>query len=287
MIQKKESSDSIFKSFLLSAPLETRDKLTALLSETEKERLALIQGREITKASNPCLNLDHIHWSWLLPSLKTYSPKEQKIFVSALPHGMQTNLMNELGFTPPLPPIQKIAADFLKEALLNHLVGHQSRLLPIDYIPFSPFNQLLTFSKTQFLILIDSLSLYDLAFEIKHILNTKILKKIYAFLSLPQKRFLKLIAQNKDLYPLSRLGISQWNGQEASLSILLHKKGLARLGAGLHGQDENLTWHVCHLLDVGRGNALFKCIAKQVPKEISHGILLQIEDILKNKELFE
>src|SRR5580693_375332 len=84
---RKSPSEMIFRDFLIKSPPEKLKKLARFLSEGEKARLnelpdlaKLISFEEFQED----VLLDWVHWSWLIPILKTYAPKEQKYFVTAL-----------------------------------------------------------------------------------------------------------------------------------------------------------------------------------------------------------
>ena len=165
--------------------------------------------------------------------------------------------------------------------LLDSLVGPHDRLLPVDYLPPSPLNKHSEPSKAQLINLIDLLAMHDLAVEIRQIVETKILKKIYSFLSEEQRRFLKLTAARHEVSPPPKIGLDRWDGNEESLRHLLHKKGLARLGSALSGQDPSLAWYVCHLLDIGRGSALFKLCEREGSASAVDTAVRQVEELLE------
>ncbi len=80
------------------------------------------------------------------------------------------------------------------------------------------------------------------------------------------------------------MGLDKWEGSREAFRHLLHRRGLARLGAALSGQDPDLVWYVCHQLDIGRGNTLFKLCLKESLPGISELIARQIEELSANPE---
>ena len=46
----------------------------------------------------------------------------------------------------------------------------------------------------------------------------------------------------------------------------LHRRGMARLGRALSGQEPQFVWRVIHTLDIGRGSRVSKWVAPD-PKE--------------------
>jgi hypothetical protein len=286
-MKERNLREIILKAFLSLCSPDKKKHLEKFLSPSEQQKLEKMPPFPKERGIDPQISLEQIHWSWFIPTLKTYSTREQKLFLSALNPEVSLALSQELGFSsPPKEELTAEGADFLQEMLLSHLVGHRSRLIPPSYLPASSLQPLLHLNKKNLIRLVDFLSLYDLAAELRQIVETKILKKIYSLLTGEQKRLLKMAMTQKEPYPLPRLKLEKWDGSEDTLRLLLHKRGLARLGVALSAQDPDLAWYVCHRLDIGRGNALFKLCATEAATDISEGITRQIEELLANKELF-
>ena len=274
-------SELVLKAFLSRSPPEKRRALERFLPE--HERLLLAKLPVITEPSSGFPKeemLENVHWSWFLPTLKSYSTREQRLFLSALSPLAAEQLSQALSLRGPLEEISSPAQIYLRKQLFHSLVGPHERLLPIDYLPASPLNRLLSLTKKELTRLIDRLSLYDLAVEMRQIVETKILKKIYSFLTEEQKSALKKMAAPKATTGFPRLGLDRWDGKEESLKILLHRRGLARLGLALSGQDPDLIWLLCHQLDIGRGGQLLKLCAKEATPKVTDAIIRQIKDLL-------
>lgn len=284
-MKERTPSEIVLKAFLSQCSAKKNKHLERLLPKKRRERLEAIASFSNDAKIRNEISLEQIHWSWFLPTLKTYSSKDQKLFVSALSPDVRNNLIQELELSDPKEELTELGASFLKETLLMNLMGHKNKIIPPDYLPASPLKPLLDLNKKKLIRLIDFLSLYDLGAELRQIVETKILKKIYSLLSEEQKKFLKMTMAYKEPYLLPRLKLEQWSGSEESLHLLLHKRGLARLGAALSNQDPDLAWYICHQLDIGRGNALFKLCARKAALDISNGIVRQIEELLNNKDL--
>lgn len=277
-----DSTKIVLKSFLVKAPPERQERLLMLLSEKEK---ALVASIEVGEKGPVSPLLEMVHWSWFIPTLKAYPEKEQLLFLSALESLSSENLRQELQVTGETKPLSKSGALFFQQVLLSSLTGAHDRLLPVEFLPTSPLKQLLYLSKKQLTYLIDFLSLYDLAHELRQIVETKILKRIYSFLSEEERKFLKTAMAHKELHPPPRIGLDKWEGSKEAFRHLLHKRGLTRLGAALSGQHPDLVWYVCHRLDIGRGNALFKLSAKEAPPGLCEQSTRQIEELINNPEI--
>jgi hypothetical protein len=273
----------VLKALLSRCEPEKRRALERFLPEAERRQLEKLptfsKDVQLDYFSNGHI-LEKVHWSWFLPTLKTYPETEQKLFLLALDPYAAKNLAKTLTLSSNGQEMSEIGRSFLRKTLLNSLLGPEDRLLPTDYLPPSPLNRLLPLSKKELTRLIDLLSLHDLAAELRQIVETKILKKIYSLLTEEEKKFLKLAMNYKDPFHLGKLGLDRWDGSEESIRTLLHKRGISRLGAALSGQDPDLIWYICHQLDIGRGNALDKACAKEPIHGVTDVIIRQIEELI-------
>lgn len=276
-------SELVLKAFLSQCEPHKRGLLEQFLPEKERETLEHLPtvSQEVTPEKFRHRDLlETVHWSWFLPTLKTYSEVEQKFFLSALPNHAAKNLAKELLISSDWEELTEVAKAYLRHLLIQSLLGPEDRLLPPEYIPDSPLKPLIGKSKKELTRIIDSLSLYDLAADLRQIVETKILKKIYSLLTEEEKQFLKTAMAYKEHFVLARMGLDRWDGSEETFRNLLHRKGLARFATALSGQDPDLIWTVCHQLDIGRGNALFKLCTKEPVHGVSDGIIKQIVELL-------
>lgn len=277
MIERREL---VLKGFLSRCAPDKREALERLLPNQEQRRLAELLPYPIEKPKETPDVFEKVHWSWFLPTLKSHSLSEQQLFLASLEGSYSKNLERELHIPPPKNDLIPVAKNFLRGLLFSSLVGPVNELLPSECLPPHPLNRLLTLSKKELTQLIDDLSLYDLAAELRQIVETKILKKIYSFLTEDQKKFLKIAMAQKESFSVPRIGLDKWDGTAELFHHLLHRRGLARLGAALSGQDPDLIWYVCHQLDIGRGTALFKLCEKEGMPELTDAVLKQIEECL-------
>lgn len=254
-------------------PLQ-RAKLVECLPEEDKHTL-----EQLSHTPPPPLNyerfrfdwlLDFVHYSWLLPVLKSYA-EESAYFLQGMKGDTKKRLEAKLKISSSSLRLSQVAERFFHQTLVQSLVGEQSTLLPPECLPESELNILCEFSKKELVDLIDYLSLYDLAAEVRQIVETKILKKIYSLLSEDQKNFMKTVMRQKEV-PLPRLGLDRWDGTEEAFHQLLHRRGLTRMAIALSNQHPDLVWYVSHLLDKGRGSAL----SKTCRKEASHQLALHV-----------
>lgn len=271
----------VLKAFLSKLEPERREALVAFLPENKRRVLETLPtcSYPVDSESTHFTVLEKVHWSWFLPTLKSYSEMEQKLFLSALNPYAAKNLAKALTLSLNGVDLTEVARSYLRKLLLDSLTGPDP-LLPSEYLPISPMNLLLPLSKKELREVIDLLSMYDLATELRQIVETKILKKIYSLLTEEEKKLLKHASSQKDPFSVGRIGVDRWDGSEESLRKLLHRRGLTRLGAGLSGENPDLIWYVCHQLDIGRGTALHKGCAKEAIQGVTDVIQKQIEELL-------
>lgn len=152
----------VLKAYLSRLSPERRGTLERFLSEEERLRLeelpSFSEEAPFEMVTNGGL-LDRIHWSWLIPTLKTYEEKEQKLFLASLNEIVAENLQNELKIGPLKGEISDVAKGFFQQILMNSLDGKGGDLLPIEYLPPTPLQGLLSLSKKELTHLIDLLSL--------------------------------------------------------------------------------------------------------------------------------
>lgn len=282
-MKNTRSSDLVLKTFLSSCSQEKQNELEKFLPEGDRlslEELSPLESPICPEKFDPSAMTESVHWSWFLPTLQTYPIEEQKLFLGAMDSTSGKNIAKALKIPYEPQEITSIAKSYLKSILLSSLLGPNSQLLPKDYAPQWSLTPLLELPKLKIIELIDKLSLYDLLEEQKRIVETKILKKIYSFLSSDEKSFLKKIQGTKDTFPQHKMKLDRLDGSEETFRHLLHRRGLMRLGAALSGQDPNFIWHICHTLDIGRGSALLKLCGKEAISGISDTMIRQIEELL-------
>lgn len=199
--------------------------------------------------------INRIHYSWLVPAIQKLPKalhqsvlplisKDQAEKLAQLLHLSSTNIK----------PLSQPVRTFLSAKLFD-LMGHPS-VLPVAYLPHTALTTLANMNKPQLLEIIDLLGIYDLAEEVRHIIDQKRIKQIFSCLNTKKKQFLGLCLHQKEKMSSSRMRLDQWDGECEKLDSLLHRRGMTRLGKALSGQHPDLLWHISHTLDTGRGNLL-------------------------------
>jgi hypothetical protein len=248
----------------------------ALLKFLPKEELQEISNLDIRSSDlapilqQPQKSLAKIHYSWIQPLLKKFPDSLHSIVMGVL----TAEQIAGLQISPTLP-----VSDLARTFILNqfyHLLKISDHS-PLEYLPETEFSPLAKWTKQQVVHLIDFLGLYDLASEVRHIVNRNYLKNIYSCLTPKQFHFLKACLHQKEQITSPKLGIDPTKQDCDKLRQVVHRRGLLRLGRALCGQHPDLVWYLAHKLDMGRGNVLLK--------EYQQEVLPKITPILKQQVL--
>ncbi len=257
------------EALLSGLPPEQAQAVLNVDNNSQDVSQAVIQSKEIVK---------HIHYSWLVPIIEGLSPQMQPLFLSSLPSVSSQQLSKILKkplHSTPLSPAVRLF-------LVNQLYAKIKPIdvLPVSYLPQTSMTVLLNYKKLELVELIDFLGLYDLAEEIRHIVDKRYLKAIYNGLSIKKQHFLRICLHHKEKLLPPRLGLEKWKGDSRELEKLLHQRGLIRLGKALAGQHPDLVWHLSHRLDTGRGRLIQKYYAKEEIPGITQALIQEILNLL-------
>lgn len=248
----------------------------ALLKFLPEDELQAVTNLDIRSTDltpilqQPQKSLAKIHYSWIQPFLKNFPDSLQSVVIGAL----TAEQIAGLQISSPVP-ISDLARTFILNQLY-HLLKISDHF-PVEYLPETELSPLAKWMKQQLVNLIDFLGLYDLASEVRHIVNRDYLKNIYSCLTPKQFYYLKVCLHQKEQITSPKLGIDPTKQDCVKLKQVLHRRGLLRLGRALCGQHPDLVWYIAHKLDMGRGHILLK--------EYQHEALSKITPILKQQVL--
>lgn len=226
----------------------------------------------------PAENLKIIHYSWLIPKLQNLSKDKLFLVLSLLPEPQGSKLrdhFSELTEPPHLSPPMK---SFLFQQLYSELQLNQ--IMPLEYLPESELTPLVKLKKNEIIELIDFLGLHDLAEEIHHIVDKKILENIYSCLTKKKQAYIRQCFHRKDKLVTQRLQLENWDGDCQKLMKLLHHRGMVRLGYALSGQHPDLLWYITHILDTGRGEKLSRYYHKEGIPGVTASLKKQILKVI-------
>jgi hypothetical protein len=126
------------------------------------------------------------------------------------------------------------------------------------------------------------LGLHDLAHEMRQIIDTKELKRIFQALSKKEGDYLNQLMLHREPLVLERLFLKNWGGSRETLGKLLDQRGAVRLGLVLFNTSESLSWYLTHALDMHIGSHVLKNI-KAPTHERAEAILLKQIQALETK----
>lgn len=241
--------------FLVGLPKEE-------IKELDEYRLSNLDVSQVVIKPSTVFD-GRIHYSWIAETIKTFKPNLQSLIVAALPRQMAENLSTILQIqqnTAPYEPMNKYLLKELAEKM------SLTNLLPVAFLPKEPLTFLIDSTKSELVDFVNFLGLYDLAEEVKTIVNKTLLKSIYSGLTPQQQKFLRNCLHQRHRFTPAKMGLINWQGDPAELHRLLHRRGIVRLGYALSGHHPDLLWYISRRLDIGRGRLLEKSYsANEIP----------------------
>lgn len=247
----------IWRALLQSTPEHLRAELSHSVTLELEEQLTLTSNSWINPSQETCPleeELDHIHFSWIAPFLRTLAQHEVRLFLSCLTPSQTKGLREQLLLSNDIPQLSALGTSFLKKTLLEKL--SQSPLFSSSCLPEDPLNGLLDLSLAEWSSLIELLSMHDLSVEIRQIIETAKLKRVYSILAKNQTTFLKTLLHKKEAVTFKKMGLVNWNGDHTSLQTILIQRGINRVAKALYDRSPVLLWHAAHHLDIERGTLL-------------------------------
>ncbi|NGX58370.1 MAG: hypothetical protein K940chlam3_01277 [Chlamydiae bacterium] len=236
-----------------------KHEMLSCLPEDEQEGvngLELEEGNISIVTRQPWQKVDKIHYSWFLEPIKKISDNLVPFVVASLPESHRSKVAKHLG----LSDLPEDLSDPIKHLLLDRLYDHMpiKGMLPLGLIQAQPLVELLDLSKSQLLDLIDCLGIFDVAGELKQVVDRQQLAKLCDSLSKLQQGFLKEVIHDKDRWSPSKLGLDQWGGDIPRLRKALHVRGLMRLAKALKDHDDDFMAHLFRRIDTGRAAQIQK-----------------------------
>jgi hypothetical protein len=204
--------------------------------------------------AQPTSLIEKVHYSWFLDTFKEIPEALKPSILASLPLNHAEGIAKTLNI-----PFTKLKlSDPFKRFLINTLYTRfeKKEILPIEFLPETSLTLLSSFTKAKLVTIIDFLGIFDLAEEIRHIVEKNALKSIYEAIPPKKQQFLKQCLNQKEKLVTPRCDLDNWDKTADSLNKLLHKRGMIRLSHALSGQHPDFCWHIIHLLDSGRGKII-------------------------------
>lgn len=247
-------------------------ELLPFLSKNQKDEL---QNSPPISEFNPrsLLSLEEwaapIHFSWFSQILSEYSTREQALFLSVLPPLQVQGVREMLHLNFPEQATSPLVRPFIMNVLRKTMQEHD--LLSEQQLPPSPLNGLLQIDRRNLVHIIDFLGLYDLAADLRQVVDKELLGKIYKALNSQQLHFLHYCSKQPIKWVSAKLGLHAWDGTKKQLNHLLHYRGLIRISKAMHQEDLSFRWHLLHRLDTGRAKIIQKELyQKQDPALVTY-----------------
>lgn len=230
--------------------------------------------------------VSHIHYSWLELAINTLKSPLKECVIAALPPEQGEKLFQRAQLQAPKK--EGSYPECMKRFLLGHLykAWTDKNILPRELLPDCPLSPLLQCMKTDLVEIIDLLSMYDLAEEVRHIVDKKLIQAIIIDLTSNQQKFLKMCLHQKSKIPLPPLNILEAHRDRKAFTILVHKRGLKRLSIAFSGLHPDFLWHIAHILDTGRGKILMSQSQNEevaTSTQITQLQVIQVLQFLKGK----
>lgn len=224
--------------------------------------------------------LQSIHYSWLTPHIEQEPPAIQHLYLQLFPRQTAANIAKALNIKEGRQAA-KGAATLMPSLLLTpfaqRLVAsvQQNKVQPLSYLPPSQAHLVAALSRDKLVELLNLLAVCDLAAELHHIVDKKIIEKAYQALTAMEQDYLRERLSKREHTPPSRLNLAHWDQEASTLKKILQKRGLIRLATALLLEHPDLIWHVAHKFDKGRGQYLLNFIASSTIAATSTGPAIQ------------
>lgn len=239
----------------------------------------LSQSQEIAAPfASPLEQIQRIHYSWFAPVIATEAPERQGLLIGALPEAHQAGVRKLLRKNPQTLDTAPLLKQFIQQQLIKKITD--TNHLPLAFLPQSELSILSNYSKAQLIELIDFLGIFDLAEEIRRLVNKNHLRAIYAALNPKKHTFLRQCLHQKEKIATPRLHLETWHGDSLELQKILHQRGLARLGKALHNQHPDLIWAIVHRLDTGRGKRVERHAIQDEKPGVVFALISQVLNVI-------
>jgi hypothetical protein len=281
-----EKGGALFSLLVSRFAIEGKDKLVKKIPEEDQKWISkaefMLQPMRIPVSILTVEGWLHkIHYSWFEQPLKELPLALQSVFLGILPQGIAQFLSKQLHLAIPPKPPSKIGKAYLFSLLKKKVLP--SDLVAEELLEPSPMLPLFNLSKKELIHVINLLGMYDVAVEVKRIIDRSLLHKILAPLSHEQRDFLKICLQKPIKWTPPSLGIETAWQDEKKWQMQIHQRGLWRLAFACAFESKSFIWHLTHFLDISRGNILLEAVAKIPKKEWVSYFQEQVLETLKNR----
>lgn len=221
--------------------------------------------------------MERVHYSWIQPLLEKFPKEIHSILIASLTPEQISGLQHHLSVSP-TPSVSVPVKTFMLHQLYTLLT--QDPPLPLEYLAESEFSPLATWNKSQLVNLIDFLGIHDLAADIRRIVSKLHLDNLTSCLTPQQQYYLKVCLHQKEQLVPPKLDINPAVKDCKKLKMILHQRGLIRLGKALAGQQMDLMTMIAYRLDVGRGRWLLHYYRPSPILHVTPVLKLQVTNLM-------
>lgn len=227
-----------------------------------------------TSLAQPIDFIQKIHFSWLISPIQKLPVELHSVVASSLPDPLSASISKYLKITPHEYSVSPPISSYLLKLLFDEIFPKE--ILPPDYLLPSPLTPLLQLNKSELTELIDFLGIFDLTEETRRIVQKQQLRDLYKCLGAKKVQFLRHCLNQKVKFTTPKLDLDKTKIDPKKLEDIIHRRGMARLGMALSGQQKDLIWHICHALDTGRAAIIQKHAAEEVKPSIAQLLSQQV-----------
>ena len=157
-------------------------------------------------------------------------------------------------------------------------------ILPQELLPTTPLDDLLKFKHQDFVEVITLLGIYDLALELKNIIDKETIKQAFSILSSEHQKFLIFCLKQKQQKPQkTSKKLLHCISDNLNMQRMLHQHGLIKLSMILSTTSPSFIWHICHILDTTRGNFILKFSSKKASTNVAKILTEQLLTAISSK----
>jgi hypothetical protein len=246
---------------------EEAEALSEMKVDSEDANIAIRQPWEV---------LLSIHYTWYYEPLKQIPEAALAYVVASLPDKQRKKVAAHFN----LKELPAKLAPPVKHLLLDRLYSllEVKKKVPLPFIPKQPLHEILGLTKESLVDLIECLGVYDVAEELKQVVDRNRLSKIIDALSARQQGFLKKVIHKRSKWSAGKLGIDQWGGNKQKLRKALQLRGMMRLGKALKGHDENFVSHFLLKLDTGRARQMEKYLDREESDSTTQSLVMDVKE---------
>jgi hypothetical protein len=256
--------------------------LSSFLSDEDTPPAELWKDKEF---SNTLFSFEKIlatvHYSWFFSFFEKLEPEKASLFLAIIPPDLAEKITAKTkrgASTTSFSPIGKryITSLFVSAFCQEH------NIFPPELLPFTPFDDIHSFAKPQLLHLVDYLGLQELATELATIEHRPLIKSIHSSLQQEKKEYVLAYIEAGNCVSLDPIDIMKWDGDAKKLHLVIHQKGLKRMGAALAGMPQPFIQYVCHRLDTGRGSVIQKYASQHKDQEKNSALQNQMNEVIQH-----